>query len=656
MENGVVYWSNWAGLTDVTRSIQSQRGLGASKVAVPSIGGTINIQTKTTDYIKGGSIFSGIGNDGYKKTSLSYSTGLTENKWSFAASASKITGNGWAEGLQFEAYNYFFNVSKVINSKHTLSFTGFGAPQRHGQRQNRQSIQFYRNAPDGLKTNTDYGIKNGQIVNVEDNFYHKPLFSLNHYWNINESSTLSTAAYYSFGSGGGGGYSGNFGQYRTGNQYSPYDLDAIVDNNLASEDGHALNYLRASRNDHQWAGILSTYTKKISDNLDLLGGLDLRDYTGSHFTEVTDLLGADYVLDNSNVNNPNRRAQVGDKISYYDQGKVRWIGGFLQGEYSTEKISTFASFSISNTSYKRIDHFLYTPGNQETDWQNFLGYMAKGGASFNLDENNFVFGNLGYFEKAPYDTYVFLNNTNVVNPVAKNENVTSFELGYGFRSTAFTANLNVYKTRWNNRSLRPLSAQDQDGNYQYANINGVNEDHKGVELDLKYKPSSKLSINGMLSVGDWKYVNDVKDVAVIDEQQNVIKTFPVILLNGVKVGDAAQTTAALGVNYTFLKQLKFGVDYNFYGNNYASFLPDSRTNEAIGTAVYQIPNYSLLDANARFSFKIGNFDADLFANVNNLLGTEYISDANDGALSNAATANVFYGFGTTWTTGLKVKF
>ena len=33
MENGRVYWSNWAGLADVTSAMQVQRGLGASKVS-----------------------------------------------------------------------------------------------------------------------------------------------------------------------------------------------------------------------------------------------------------------------------------------------------------------------------------------------------------------------------------------------------------------------------------------------------------------------------------------------------------------------------------------------------------------------------------------------------------------------------------------------
>ncbi|MEG1934947.1 MAG: Plug domain-containing protein, partial [Rikenellaceae bacterium] len=36
MENGAIYWSNWAGLADVTSSMQVQRGLGLSKSGVNS--------------------------------------------------------------------------------------------------------------------------------------------------------------------------------------------------------------------------------------------------------------------------------------------------------------------------------------------------------------------------------------------------------------------------------------------------------------------------------------------------------------------------------------------------------------------------------------------------------------------------------------------
>ena len=74
MESTKVYWSNWAGLSDVTSAMQVQRGLGASKLAIASVGGTINIITRAADKKKGGTVSIGIGNDGYKKALFAYNT------------------------------------------------------------------------------------------------------------------------------------------------------------------------------------------------------------------------------------------------------------------------------------------------------------------------------------------------------------------------------------------------------------------------------------------------------------------------------------------------------------------------------------------------------------------------------------------------------
>jgi outer membrane cobalamin receptor len=87
MENGQVYWSNWFGLDAVTRSIQVQRGLGASKLALPSVGGTINIITKGFDSRKEASIMQEVGSDGYVRTSFGYSSGILKNNWSITAAA-----------------------------------------------------------------------------------------------------------------------------------------------------------------------------------------------------------------------------------------------------------------------------------------------------------------------------------------------------------------------------------------------------------------------------------------------------------------------------------------------------------------------------------------------------------------------------------------
>ena len=671
MENGRVYWSNWAGLTDVTQSMQVQRGLGASKVAVPSIGGTINIVTKSTDAKKGGYIFTGIGNNNYQKLGFSYSTGLTENNWAFTFQGAKIEGDGWAEGLQFEGYNYFFNASKIINEKHMISLTGFGAPQRHGQRQNRLRIETYQNAPQGTKYNADWGYLNGQVVSVEDNFYHKPQFSLNHYWTINNKSELSTAVYLSTGTGGGGGtateedvvsgFEPSFGAYRTGGTYSPYDLDALTELNQTSTDGRALAYLRASRNDHVWYGVLSTYKTELSDRFDFLAGLDLRSYKGIHFSEVTDLLGADYAYDNADVNNPGRMLTVGDKRDYYNDGIVLWEGGFLQTEFNDGPWSAFATLSLSNTSYKRIDYYNYLDSDplQETDFQNFLGYQIKGGVNYNLTERHNVFANVGYFEKAPDFDAVFQNFQNDINQDAENQKILSYELGYGFRSAQLNVNVNLYRTSWKDRTFTD-SFFSPNGEPLFANILGVDALHQGIEIDFVHRPTHNITFTGMVSVGDWTWQNNVSGVTVFDESQTEVGTLPTLFISGLKVGDAAQTTAALGFEYKPVSSLKLGATYNYYADNYASYDPNSQTNPDIIQA-WQIPDYGIFDVNAVFNFNIGNLDASFYGNVNNLFNEEYITDAdngdsNDDGIPDDRGVAVFYGLGRTWTAGLKIKF
>ena len=83
MESGWVYWSNWQGLTDVASGIQIQRGLGASRLAVPSVGGTVSVFTKAAEKEQGGSVAQTIGNDGYRKTAVTYNSGKSESGWAY---------------------------------------------------------------------------------------------------------------------------------------------------------------------------------------------------------------------------------------------------------------------------------------------------------------------------------------------------------------------------------------------------------------------------------------------------------------------------------------------------------------------------------------------------------------------------------------------
>lgn len=661
MENGRVYWSNWAGLSDVTSSMQVQRGLGASNLAVPSIGGTVNILSKTIDVESGGSITTSIGNDGYLKYGGTVSTGLMDNGFAATVSAHKISGDGYIDGTQFDGYNYFVNFSKKINDSHVLSFTSFGAPQRHGQRQNRSSIERYRNAESGNKFNPDWGIKNGSVVNIEDNFYHKSQTSLNHYWTINDQSSLSTAVYASWGTGGGGGTAGDdrdLFNVRLGGDDQPVDLDNIVKiNRERGEQGlGSIAYLRASRNDHEWYGVLSTYKSALSENISFLAGLDIRSYIGKHFSEVTDLLGGSYVYEDSDANNPNRAIKVGDKRDYWNDGEVGWQGLFTQIEYNKDNLSAFVSGAISNTSYARVDYFNYTDDDplQKTDKYNFGGFSIKGGANLNLSETQNIFANIGYFEKAAGFRAVFQNYDNEhINENAENQKIFSAELGYGFRSDKLFANINVYRTEWNDRTnTRNFTS---DGIDYFVNLLGVNAIHQGLEMDFVYRPNTKITLSGMASIGDWQWANDVLDVQVYDEDQNAVGSPINVFIDGLKVADAAQTTAAVGLDYKVSDDTSVLVDYNYFGDIYADFDPNNRTVDNIPQA-WKLPNYSTFDATIIHRFKLGSLDTSLIARVNNALDTEYIADARDGNDHNAETATVWYGFGRTFSLSTKIRF
>ena len=662
MENGAVYWSNWAGLSDVTSAMQVQRGLGASKVAVPSIGGTINIISKSTDAQQGGNIKMSTGNNGYQKYGMTLSTGIMDNGFAVTASAAKISGDGYVDGLQFSGVNYFLNVSKELNEAHKLSFNVIGAQQTHGQRYNARTIAQNRDTEQGGKRfNPDWGYRNGEVENISYNFYHKPQISLNHDWVISDKTFLTTVVYASFGTGGGRRLygSGKFTNdaYRLGDSDQPIDFDKIVKENKDNGALGSTDVFAASNNDHNWYGVLSTLNTELSDNLTLTAGLDGRYYVGSHYYSITDLLGGEYYLNpSSNDNNKNTALKVGDRFNRDYEGRVLRYGTFAQLEYSQDALSVFLSSSISNTRYGRSS-FLddsSNPNGNVSDNANFLGYGIKGGANYNVDDTNNVFANIGYFSRAPFLTgSVFLNKESVeLNSEAINEKVFSAEIGYGYRSENFNANINLYRTSWLDKSITARQ-QDPDnlGQFLEANIAGLDALHQGIEVDFVAKLSDKLNLTGMFSLGDWTWQSDVQ--GQIFDQNNVIIKEVTVNAKGLKVNDAAQTTYALGLNYKVLDRTNLFIDYNYAGDLYSKF---NITRSIDRENTWKMPGYHLADFGFRHGFTIGDFYATLSGKMNNIFDVEYISDAFDDGTHTASGANVYYGAGRTFSLGLKVNF
>ena len=78
------------------------------------------------------------------------------------------------------------------------------------------------------------------------------------------------------------------------------------------------------------------------------------------------------------------------------------------------------------------------------------------------------------------------------------------------------------------------------------------ETHDGIELELKTKPLPSLELGGILSIGDWRWDNDVT-AEIIDEETNQVLEELNIYSAGLLVGDAPQTQLGLSTKLISLK-------------------------------------------------------------------------------------------------------
>ncbi|NNC46215.1 MAG: TonB-dependent receptor plug domain-containing protein, partial [Winogradskyella sp.] len=319
MEDGRMYWSNWSGMADVANAVQVQRGLGSSKLAISSVGGTVNIISRTTERNEGGFVrFTG-GNDSYIKTTASYDTGVNDKGWAFSFLLDHWQAHRkYAIGTAGQGQNYLFSVGYKPNDKNTFNFLITGAPQWHDQNFS-QDLEFFERY--GEKANSNTGFLDGERFTERRNYYHKPVANLNWDLNINDQLDLSSVLYASWGRGGG---TGGVGRGRIRNEDVTGDsdalnareinFDAIVQNNIAT--ATTINggqygtfgdsYLRRSSvNNHNWYGLLSNLQYEPNENWSMNIGIDGRTYNGFHFRQLNNTLGLDGYNDNFRTDRPN---------------------------------------------------------------------------------------------------------------------------------------------------------------------------------------------------------------------------------------------------------------------------------------------------------------------------------------------------------------
>ena len=739
MENGWVYWSNWDGVGDATSSIQMQRGLSAVNLATPSIGGTMNIITDPTSFERGGKYKQEFGAGGFLKTTLTAHTGLMMNdKLALSGTIVRKTGDGIIDATWTDAWAYYMGATYAINDGHRLEAYIVGAPQRHGQNLYKQNIATYSQElasdidgydtdafAEGNKFETEAGRTYNQnwgavssdykgkqywymygvgglfdkglrdryspdFLNERENFFHKPLMNINHFLTLTDNTRLSSVFYWSGGSGGGTGtYGSSFrkpaieGQkwYRS----SPWgwDWDAAiatnsnrVDTNFHPTENRSKGILRNSINRQNTYGVISKLNHVVNDELELQVGIDWRTAGIEHAREVRDLLGGDYYVDYADDNAPDGKiVRLGDEIAYFNSTTVDWLGGFIQGNYTKDKLNLYGMGGLSSIKYSYQDHF--TVANEVVNADAISTFQVKGGATYDVDDNVSIFGNAGYVQKPPImDNVIYYDGTVSSDP--DNEKFLSTEAGVNFTTEAVAVKVNVYNTDWMDRNLTKAvtTGQGDSGDTDVIFLSGINQKHQGLEIEASMKLNDMIRLDGAVSFGNWKFDGDAKgnyqENEYNDEGQVIgLKTTPYsYALDGLFVGDMPQTAYVMGATLTPIKGLRLQGIFKMYDKNYSDWSPNAREYDgsdadADRSQVWQAPGYNRLDLHGSYKLpKIGGLDMSINAHIFNALDAVYVQDAVDNSQYNGFgdklhlphNAEVFLGTPRYANIGLVVNF
>ena len=126
-----------------------------------------------------------------------YSSGIIEGGWAYALSMGRRWGDeGYQDATFYDSNSLFVSIEKKISNKHSINFTGIYAPNRRGKSSpNTQEVYDLKN----IRYNDYWGWHDGKKRNSRVKRVVEPIIMLNHYWDINDRTSLNTNIGYQFG-------------------------------------------------------------------------------------------------------------------------------------------------------------------------------------------------------------------------------------------------------------------------------------------------------------------------------------------------------------------------------------------------------------------------------------------------------------------------
>lgn len=684
LESGWARWSQWGGLNDVTRWMQVRTGIAPSRLNFGGLGGYTDIQLRASEMRKGTRVSYASTNRAYRnRIMFTTSTGMRKDGWAFTLSGSRRWAEeGYVDGTSYDAYAYLFSAEKKINDKHSVSFTGFGAPIAQG----RQGLAI-QEAYDLAGTNfynPNWGMQDGVKRNARMSTSHSPMFMASHLYKPSTESSWNTTLFYTFGRDG-----------RTGLQwfdakdprpdyyrYLPSYLEESDPNGAAqladawqndvntrqinweqlyfangknlytvlNADGVQGNTVTGSRSkyivedqraDPSRFGLNSVYTKDLGNQATVTVGGSLHHQRTHYYKTVSDLLGGDFWLDvdqfaNRDFNDTlvaqndldilNNTVGVGDRFGYDYNLQTRLYNGFAQYEGSVGNLEYYGALELSYTSFWREGKMRNGRFPEESygrsEVSTFFNVGLKGGAIYKISGRQFLSANVAWLTRPPVPRNAFLSprTRDALVPELSNESVYTADINYILRFPRLKGRATLYYTKMMDQVWSRSFYHDEFRTLVNYSMTGVDQTHQGVELGLEGKLSSTLSMTAVFAGGQYLYSSRPKANITRDNSPEVFALDRTVYWKNFRVGGMPQTAASLGLRYNSPKFWFVGFNANFFDNIYLDPNPDRRTEEAIGNFFESDPQVDALLTQTKLD---ANYTVDAFLGKSWMLKKRY---------------------------------
>jgi len=644
LERGMFSYSMLGGLNDVVRNSEDVFGTGVSDFSYGDVGGASNIMMRASQYSPGSRVSLAYTNRNYKmRGTYTYSTGLLPSGWAFTGALGyRWADEGYVEGTFYNSLGYMVALEKVLNSKHSLSLTSFGAPtQRGGQSSNVQEVY---DLTGSTYYNAYWGYQNGKKRNSRIVTDFEPVVLLTHIYTPDKNTKLttglatrasgygSTALAYDNAPNPSPTYYRNLPSYQTTTEMKSFytglwqsgdpsvtqiNWDRLyMVNKLAKDAGQSARYILEERHNDQHEIMLnSTLNHRSSDHLKLTGGLDAHYTRGLHYKTVADMLGADAYSDvdqytenysplnptiqYNDLNSASTIKKLHDVFGYNYNIDVYNAGGWFQNAYSYAQWDYYYGAKISYNSFQR-NGLMRNGRSPENSYgwgvrHTFVNQSVKGGLTWKPSGNHMIYVNALFETNPPLPDNAYISPRIKDDAVSglSSEQVFHYDLNYNFNSRFLRGRISLYRTQFSDQIEIDNFYNDELRTFVNSVMTGVDKIHQGIEFGLTGKLTPELSATFLGTVSDYFYNNRPSATISVENgmQADITRT---VYLKNFKVGGTPQTALNVELNYAAPDYWFFDLGMSYYDRNYVEITPIRRTAEILQYTSDSYDDYAAL--------------------------------------------------------------